>query len=113
MKMKPNFLIEVLSEFDINVKHYKISVKNQLNRNYGLFYWLLCFVSLSFLLFNTFTLVLISDDNVNRLLEFGSIGYYCGGRASRFMIDTAGVSYYFFIFVLYFNHLFDKMKWLL
>src|ERR1700753_3980547 len=98
--MSSNFLIEILSEFDLNLKHYKISVKNELNRNYGLFYWFLCFVSLSLLLFNTFTLVLISDDDVRRIREFGSIGYSSGGKMSRFMLDTAVVSYYWFIFLI-------------
>ena len=86
--------------------------KNEFNGNYGLFYWFLYFVSLSLLLYNNLTLVMISDDNVNRNLEFGSIGYSCGGNVSRFMIDTTVVSYYWFMFMIYLSHFFDKIQWL-
>ena len=92
--MSSNFLIEVLSEFDINNKYFKISVKNQLNRNYGIFDWLLCFVWLSLLLFNTFILLFISDDDIQGLKAFGSLGFKVGSKISRFMLDTAIVTFY-------------------
>ena len=72
--MSSNYLIEVLSEFDINIKYLKVKINNQLNRNYGHFYWFLCFVSLSLLLINIFILVFISDDDIDSLKIFGSFG---------------------------------------
>ena len=111
--MSSNILFEVLSKFDINIKYFKIKIKNQLNRKYEHFYWVLCFVSLPLLLINTFNLVLISDDDVNRLNKFGSIGYKMGGKTSSFMMDACAVTFYVNVLVLIFNYLFDKMQWLL
>ena len=36
--MDQKFLVEVMSEFDINYKYFRIIIKNQINRNYGHFY---------------------------------------------------------------------------
>ena len=80
--MSSNFLIEVLSQFDINVKYFKIKIKNQLNINYGLFYWLLCFVLFYSILKNTLILVFISDNDVNSLNKLGSFGFKLGGKVS-------------------------------
>ena len=111
--MSSIFLIEVLSEFDINVKYFKINVKNQLNRNYGLFYWFLCFVSFSVLLINTFILVFISDDDIHGLNNFGSLGFKLAGKTSRFMLDASYVMFNLCIFIILLNYSFDKMQWLL
>ena len=111
--MSSNFLVQVLSEFDINVKFFKITIKNQLNRNYGLFYWFLCCVSLSILLINTFILVLISDDDIHGLNSFGSFGFKIGGKMTRFMLDATTVTFYAFILIILLNYFFDKMQWLL
>ena len=111
--MSSNYLIELLSEFDINIKYLKVKINNQLNRNYGHFYLFLCFVSLSLLLFNTFILVFISDDDIDSLKMFGSFGFKLVGKRSRFIIDTGAIAYYICIFLIQINYLFDKMQWLL
>ena len=111
--MSSNFLVQVLSEFDINFKYLKISVKNQLNRNYGLFYWFLCLFSVFSVLINNYILFFISDDDVNRLKKFGSLGFKLGGKESRFMLDIAWVTYLSFKLILFFYNFFDKMQWLL
>ena len=85
--MSTNYLVEVLSQFDINFKYFKICVKNQLNRKYGQFYWFLCFVSLSLLSYNTFILVFISDEDIDSLKKYGSVGFKLAGISSRLMLD--------------------------
>ena len=112
-KMSSNLLIEVLSEFDINYKYYKISVKQQLNKNYGKNYWFLCFVLLSLLSFNTFILFLISDEYIDSLNKYGSIGYSSGGKISRLMVDAAVIIFYCCEFLIIVYHFLDKMLWLL
>src|ERR1700761_6015670 len=111
--MSTNFLVEVLSIFDINVKYFKISVKNQLNRNYGLFYWFLCLFSVFSVFRNTFILVFISDDDVNSLKKLGSCGFTLGGKSSRLMLDICTVTLFSFNSYLLWNNFSDKMQWLL
>ena len=108
--MSANFLIDVLSQFDINIKYFKITIKNQLNRNYGLFYWFLCFVLLSLVLINTFILIFISDDDINNLKKFGSFGFKLAGKLYRFMMDAATVTVYMLLFIILLNYFFDKLQ---
>ena len=109
-KMSSNFLIEVLSKFDINFKFFKITAKNQLNRNYGHFYWFLFCVSFSLVLFNTYILVFITDDDINSLKMFGSIGLKMVGKRNRFMIDACMVTHFTCVLVVLLSCLFDKMQ---
>ena len=108
--MSTHYLIEVSSKFDINIKYLKVKINNQLNRNYGQFYWFLCFVSLSLLLFNTFILLFISDYDIQELNAFRSIGFKFGGKLCRFMLDTAIVTFYICQFFILYNYLYDKMQ---
>ena len=107
------FLIEVFSLFDINYKYFIISVKNQLNRNYGHFCWLLFSICLFKLLINTFNLLIISDDDIEGLKSFGSFGFVCGGKATRFMMDMTTVSFGILELIALYNYFNDKMQWLL
>ena len=111
--MNTNYLVEVLSEFDINVKYFKISVKKQLNRNYGLIYWFLCLFSVYSVLINTFILILISDDDINSLKKYGSIGFKLGGKSSRLMLDISVDTFFCLISYLFWINFLDKMQWLL
>ena len=112
-RMSSNFLVQVLSEFDINIKYFKINIKNQFNCNYALFYWLLCSLNFSQYLINAFILLFISDEDIDGLKKYGSLGYICGGKTSRFMIDLAAMSFYSLILIVLSNYFIDKMQWIL
>ena len=92
IKMDQKFLVEVMSEFDISYKYFRINMKNQINRNYGHFYWILCLICLTINLINIMNLLLISDEDEDPLMKVGSMGFSLGGKSCRFMIDLAVLS---------------------
>ena len=107
------FLIEVFSSFDINYKYFKINVKNQLNRNYGHFYWMWFSIILLIFLLNSYILLFISDKDIEGLKLFGSLGLMIGTQSSRFMMDIGIVSYIAQVLIFLLNYFVDKMEWLL
>ena len=111
--MASNYLLDVLSEFDINYKYFQITVKNQLNRNYGHFYWLLCSMFLICLSIQTIDFLLIPNEDIESLKKFGSLSVYCGGKEIKLILDLNTLTYYAFILIVLFNYFFDKMQWLL
>ena len=111
--MSEIFLISLLSEFDINFKNFRITIKNQINRNYEHFYWIICLIVLSLHLLQTFNLLLISDDDEENLKIAGSIDFYVGSKGTRFMLDLCTITHYSLNLILLSNYLSDKMQWLL
>ena len=85
----------VMSEFDISYKYFRIIIKNQINRNYGHFYWILCLICLSTNFINIMNLLFISDEYEQRLMKVASAGFNFGGKNCRFIIDLSVFSFYF------------------
>ena len=106
-KISEKFLISLLSEFDINFKNFRICVKNQIIRNYGHFYWIICSIVLSFHLLETFNLLLISDDDEENLKIAGSIDFYVGSKGTRFMLDLCTITHYSLNLILLSNYFSD------
>ena len=92
--MDTKFLLKVLSEFDMSYKYFRITLKNQINRNYGHFYWIIYFIMFSINLINILNLWLISDNDEDGHMKLGSVGFNFAGTNSRLMIDLADLSFY-------------------
>ena len=84
--MDQQFLLDVMSELYISYKYFRIIIKNQINRNYGHFYWILCLICLSTNLINILNLLLISDEEEEGLMKVGSMGFNFAGKGCRFMM---------------------------
>ena len=111
--MDQKFLVKLISEFDISYKDFRIIIKNQINRNYGHFYWFICSIYLFINLINILNLLFISDEDEEGLKKIGSLGFNIGGKDCRFMLDLAALSFFSLTLILLSNYFSDKMQWLL
>ena len=112
MKNK-NFLVKLLSKFDTSNYFFNFSLENQFSRNYGKGFWFLLSINILSLIIFILQLLLISDNDINNLAKFGSIGFYISGRETRLMLDIlcCSIEVISLSFMAVYYH--DNNEWLL
>jgi len=105
--MNSNFLINILSKFDLNKSYLNLWFEMKMNTKCGKYYYIYTTNELINVFYAIICLNTISDKDINSLAKWGSFGYYSGGIESRFVMDLSFISIALLITFILIHNRFD------